>query len=84
MTVRDTSVALVTVTVVEPEVPPDVAVIVVLPVFLPYAYACPVPLYDGPAIVSAEVPAVSPTVAMLESEELQVTDPVRSFVVLSV
>ncbi len=41
VTARDTSVALETVSVVEPEVLPDVAVTVVLPAFFPYAYARP-------------------------------------------
>ncbi len=82
VTARDASVALVTVRLVEPEVPPDVAVIVVLPALFPYAYACPLP-DDAAVKVSVEVPAAVLIVAMLESDEPQVTDAVRSCVVLS-
>ncbi len=81
VTVMDTSAAPVTVSSVEPEVPPDVAVMVVLPAFFPYAYACPPPLFDdGAAVVSGATLLI---VATLVSDELQVTDAVRSCVVLS-
>ncbi len=83
VTARDTSVALVTVSVVEPEVPPDVAVIVVLPVFFPYAYPCPLLLLNCAVVVLEDVDAIPLAVATFVSDEVQVTDPVRSCVVLS-
>jgi hypothetical protein len=76
---RATSDAPVTVRSVEPEVSPDVAVIVVLPAFFPYAYAC-LPVFDGAAVESGATLVI---VATLVSDELQVTDAVRSCVVLS-
>ncbi len=84
VTARDTSVALVTVSVVLPEVLPDVAVMVVLPAVFPYAYAFPLPLPDSTVIEeSVEVLAATLTVDTLVSDELQVTEFVRSRVELS-
>jgi hypothetical protein len=76
---RATSDAAVTVRSVEPEVSPDVAVIFVFPAFFPYAYAC-LPVFDGAAVESGATLVI---VATLVSDELQVTDAVRSCVVLS-
>ncbi len=84
VTARDTSVALVTVSVVLPEVLPDVAVMVVLPAVFPYANAFPLPLPDNTVIEeSVEVLAATLTVDTVVSDELQVTEFVRSCVVLS-
>jgi hypothetical protein len=80
VTARDVSTALVTVSVVEPEVLPDVAVIVVLPTVFPYAYACPTP-FNCDAVVLVDV-VVLLVVATFVSDEIQVTDAVRSLVVL--
>jgi hypothetical protein len=80
----DTSVAGVTVRVVVPDTSPDAAVMAVLPADLPYAYARRIPLFCN-ALDSTELPVVAstPIVATVVSEELQVTEAVRSFVVLS-
>ncbi len=82
VTAMDTSVALVTVRVVLLEVLPEVAVMVVLPALLPYAYARPLPASTD-VEESVEVFATTLTVAMLGSDELQVTEFVRSCVELS-
>ena len=80
---RETRVAGVTVRVVDPKMLPDVAIIVVLPTVFPYAYACP-PLPVPPAVWACVADDVSVLIAAtLVSDELQVTDSVRSFVVLS-
>lgn len=86
LTAIDTSVALVTEIVVEPEVLPDVAVTVVEPAFFPYAYAFPLVVVFGAVWLSMaiSVEAVATSVdAMLVSNELQVTDAVMSLVVPS-
>jgi len=70
VTAIDTRVAAVTVTLAEPATPPKVAVIV----------ADPVPI----AVVSPKEPALSPTKATVELEELQLTEVVRFCVELSV
>ena len=80
----DTSVASVTVIDVLPKVFPNVALIFAWPEFIPYAYACPVPLSDSIAIVAlAEVVATALNLVTVVSDELQVTEPVRSFFELS-
>jgi len=69
VTAMDASVAAVTVRVDDPEISPDVAVMVVVP-----------------AVREVAIPFVPVTllmVALLTSEELQVTDVVRSCVLLS-
>jgi hypothetical protein len=84
VTATDTSVAEVTVSVVLPEVLPDVAVMVVVPAFFPYAYAFPLFLLDSTVVEeSVEVFAFKLIVDTLVSDELQVTESVRSFVELS-
>ena len=84
VTVMDTSVALVTVIGVLLEVFPNVALTFAWPALIPYAYACPVPLCDSIAIVAlAEVAATALNLVTVVSDELQVTDAVRSVVVLS-
>ncbi len=75
---RETSVAGVTVSSVEPEIPPNVALIVVLPIALPLA--CP-GLYITDE--SEETAVASTIVATAGSDEVHVTSAVRSFVVLS-
>jgi small neutral amino acid transporter SnatA (MarC family) len=82
VTVMDTSVALVTVRSVEPEMPPNLPLMVVLPAFFPYAYACPLPIC-GAAVMSGDVNTSLLIVATLVSDELHVTNAVRSLVVLS-
>jgi len=70
VTAIDTSVAAVTVTLVEPDTLSMVAVIV----------ADPVPT----AVINPKEPALSPTKATVELEELQLTEVVRFCVELSV
>ncbi len=79
----DTSVAGVTVRVVDPVTLPDDAVIIVLPTALPLA--CPgLYIVDVSCVdVPEETAVASTTVAMFVSDEAQVTEAVRSFVVLS-
>jgi hypothetical protein len=69
VTTMDTSVAGVTVSMVDPDILPDVAVIVVEPA--------------AAEVASPLVPAVLSTAATAAADELQVTDSVRSCVVLS-
>jgi hypothetical protein len=69
VTARETSVAGVTASVVEADTPPEVALIVVEPV--------------ATEVASPFEPAALLTVAIPVDEELQVTDAVRSWVVLS-
>jgi hypothetical protein len=84
VTAMDTSVASVTVIDALPEVLPNVALIFAWPGFIPYAYASPVPLCDSITIVAlAEVVATALNVVTVVSDELQVTEPVRSFFELS-
>ncbi len=78
----DTRLEQLTVTVVEPDVVPDVAEIVVLPQLLPYAYACPLLVPDARS-ESADKAAVL-TVTTDGSDEVQVAVLVRSCFVLSV
>jgi hypothetical protein len=80
--VRVTSVALVTVSVVLPEVLPNDAQMVVVPERHPYAYTRL--LIHCPSVVEwAEALATTLIVDTLVSDELQVTESVKSCVVLS-
>ena len=80
----DTSVALVTVIGVLLEVFPNVALIFAWPALIPYAYACPVTLCDSITLVAlAEAVAAALNVVTVVSDELQVTELVRSFFELS-
>jgi hypothetical protein len=74
----DTSVAGVTVRVVSPDILPDVALMVALPAPLPFTFTC-----AGLLIVAVVISEELLIVATPVSDELQVTDAVRSFVVLS-
>jgi hypothetical protein len=74
----DTSVAGVTVRVVSPDILPDVALMVAKPTPLPFTFTCP-----GLLIVAVVISEELLIVATPASDELQVTDAVRSFVVLS-
>ena len=78
VTARDTSVAGFTESVVDPDMLPDEAVILALPTALPVT--CPALL-----IICAPVAGLVElsTVATVVSDEVQVTDAVTSFVVLS-
>jgi len=77
VTAMETSVAAVTVRVVDPDMSPDVAVTVVLPTPLPFAFIYLGLLADTTAVMSSSI------VTTVVSDELQVTDAVRSCVVLS-
>ncbi len=84
VTSMDTSVASVTVIGVLLETLPNDARIVAVPVCCPYTYACPLPLCDSFTTEAfAEVLATSLNIAMAVLDELQVTEPVRSFFELS-
>ncbi len=86
VSVMDTRVAGVTVIVVDPEVSPEEAVIFALPTALPVT--CPALLaVCWPVRSEVTSPVALPvelsTAAMVASDEVQVTDPVTSLVVLS-
>ncbi len=83
VTARVTSVALETVSVVLLEVLPDVAVMVVVPEFFPYAYARPLLPANTVVVESPVALAATLTVDTFVLDELQVTESVRSLVVLS-
>jgi hypothetical protein len=76
VTAMDTSVAGVTVRVVEAVMFPAVAVIVALPTALPFALICP-------GLLTVAIVTGPPIVATVVSDETQDTDAVRSCVVLS-